>query len=98
MSLEQFIHDVITEQLNPVKLEVINDSMLHAGHNAQARATGETHFTVLVVSAGFEGLSRVARHQKVYALLKEEMAREGGLHALVIQAYTPEEATAKAVL
>lgn len=32
-----------------------------------------------------------ARHRMVYALLKEEMAREGGLHALQLKTKTPAE-------
>jgi acid stress-induced BolA-like protein IbaG/YrbA len=32
-----------------------------------------------------------ARHRMVYGLLKEEMAREGGIHALQLRTKTPEE-------
>lgn len=32
-----------------------------------------------------------ARHRMVYALFKEEMAREGGLHALQLKTKTPAE-------
>lgn len=32
-----------------------------------------------------------ARHRMVYALLKEEMAREGGIHALQLRTRTVEE-------
>lgn len=32
-----------------------------------------------------------ARHRMVYALLKEEMSQEGGIHALQLRTRTPEE-------
>jgi len=32
-----------------------------------------------------------ARHRMVYALLKEEMERAGGIHALQLRTRTPEE-------
>jgi acid stress-induced BolA-like protein IbaG/YrbA len=48
-----------------------------------------THFEALIVSAAFSGQRSLARHQLVYATLGELMGRE--IHALSIQAYTPEE-------
>ena len=74
--------------LQPELLEVEDDSHQHAGH-AGARPEGQTHFTVRVVSERFTGLGRVARHQLIYAQLKP--AFERGLHALVIEAKTPQE-------
>lgn len=32
-----------------------------------------------------------ARHRMVYSLLKEDMARDGGIHALQLRTRTPEE-------
>jgi acid stress-induced BolA-like protein IbaG/YrbA len=49
----------------------------------------DTHFEALIVSAAFSGQRILARHQLVYATLGELMGRE--IHALSIQAYTPEE-------
>ncbi len=95
MSMETWIREVLNAEFAPLRLDIINDSAAHAGHNAHAKATGETHFTVVVVSQAFVGVSRVARHQRIYGVLKAEMEREGGLHALVIQAYAPDEAGAK---
>jgi len=48
------------------------------------------HYAALVVSAAFEGMSRVQQHQMVYAALKGKMGNE--LHALALQTGTPEEA------
>lgn len=47
------------------------------------------HFEALVVSREFEGLSRVRRHQRVYAALGERMREE--VHALSMQTLTPQE-------
>lgn len=54
----------------------------------------ESHFRVVVVSDAFAGLSRVARHRRMNALAAEELA--SGLHALSLQAFTPEEWAAQA--
>jgi stress-induced morphogen len=51
----------------------------------------ETHFRVVITSSAFEKKMQPARHRMVYALLKEEMAREGGIHALQLRTKTPEE-------
>ena len=46
----------------PDHLEVVDESYLHAGH-AGARPEGETHFRVVIVAAGFEGVSRLERQR-----------------------------------
>lgn len=51
----------------------------------------ETHFRVVITSEAFKGKMQPARHRMVYALLKEEMAKEGGIHALQLKTKTPEE-------
>lgn len=48
------------------------------------------HYRARIVSPAFEGLSRVRRHQRVYAALKGEMG--AGLHALALETITPSEA------
>ena len=52
----------------------------------------QTHFSARVVSAAFTGLRGVARHQLVYRALGERVGRE--IHALSIEALTPQEAAA----
>jgi len=47
------------------------------------------HFQALIVSAQFEGKSRVQRHQLVYAALGERMREE--IHALSMRTLTPQE-------
>ena len=89
MSVEATIREKLLQTFQPSRLEVINDSHLHAGHRSSP-GTGESHFRVLVVSAAFAGKSRVARHRLVNKALAEEL--RGKVHALAIQAYAPGEA------
>lgn len=72
----------------PSLLHVTDDSAKHAGH-AGARPGGETHYTVLLVSAAFQGQGRVARHRAVNAAVANEF--DTGLHALALVLRTPEE-------
>jgi BolA family transcriptional regulator, general stress-responsive regulator len=74
--------------LDPLLLDVTDESHLHAGH-AGAREGGGTHYRVRVVSAQFEHQSRVARHRLIYGLLAAEFA--DGLHALALVAKAPGE-------
>lgn len=73
--------------LQPLQLAVRDDSHLHAGH---AGAREGRHFSVRVLSARFENLSRVARHRLVYDAVRPLMA--GGIHALAIDARAPGDA------
>ena len=75
------------EHLEPVHLEVVDESYLHAGH-AGARS-GAGHFRVVVVSDRFAGKGRVERQRLVYAALSDEVGPE--IHALSMKTLTPEE-------
>jgi stress-induced morphogen len=46
---------------------------------------------VVITSEAFKSKMQPARHRLVYGLMKEEMAREGGIHALQLRTRTPEE-------
>ena len=52
------------------------------------------HFFATIVSAAFEGLPRVRRHQRVYAALGDRMREQ--IHALSMKTLTPAEAGADA--
>ncbi len=52
------------------------------------------HFFATIVSAEFEGLSRVGRHQRVYAALGDRMREQ--IHALSMKTLTPAEWFAQA--
>jgi len=51
------------------------------------------HFYATIVSAEFEGLLRVRRHQKVYAVLGDRMREQ--IHALSMKTLTPAEYAAE---
>jgi BolA protein len=72
--------------LQPTLLEIRDDSHLHAGH---AGAREGKHFSVLITSAQFTGVTRVGRHRLVYDALR--MLMPAGIHALAIDARAPDE-------
>ena len=78
------IEAALAVALQPESLAVLDDSHLHAGH---AGAREGRHFSVVVVSRRFEGLTRVGRHRLVYDALDALMGR--GIHALAIDARAP---------
>jgi BolA-like protein 1 len=47
--------------------------------------------SVIITSEAFQSKMQPARHRMIYSLLKEEMAQEGGIHALQLKTRTPEE-------
>lgn len=74
--------------LAPQRLELQDESALHAGH-AGAQGGGR-HFRLTIVSAQFRGKGTLARHRLVYEALGPLMERD--IHALAISARAPEEA------
>ena len=74
--------------LAPTRLEVRDDSHLHAGHSG-ARPEGETHFSVTIVAAAFAGQGRVARQRRVNEILAEELRAR--VHALQLRTLAPDE-------
>jgi BolA protein len=75
----------LRDRLQPLSLEIVDDSHLHAGHAGHSSA-GASHLTVHIVADQFNGLSRVARHRLVYDILSPWMKSD--IHALVINAKT----------
>ncbi len=73
--------------LDPVSIEIHDDSAKHAGH-AGARSGGG-HFRLAIVSPRFAGFRTMERHRLVYDALGPLMKRE--IHALSISAKTPDE-------
>ena len=57
----------------------------------QGSVSKETHFRLEITSDAFKSKMQPARHRMVYALLKEELEREGGVHALQLKTRTSEE-------
>ncbi len=88
MTMKELIEARLAEALAPARLDVVDESHLHAGH-AGASLGGETHYRLNVVAEAFAGKSRVERHRLVNDALKP--AFERGLHALAIRASAPGE-------
>lgn len=83
------IEALLRAALAPQQLAVIDDSEKHRGH-AGHDGSGESHFTVEIVSDRFTGQSRVARQRLVNAALADLL--QGKVHALAIKARAPEDA------
>ena len=86
MASEQVIRERL-QSLNPVALDLRDESEQHAGH-AGSRPEGGTHWQLNIVSEAFRGKSAVARHRMVYEALGDLMHRD--IHALRIEASAPE--------
>jgi BolA family transcriptional regulator, general stress-responsive regulator len=74
--------------LQPSRLELADDSALHAGHEGAKGGGG--HYRLVIVSHQFSGKSTVTRHRMIYAALGPMMQQQ--IHALAIRAYAPDEA------
>ena len=97
MSQQSNIEQKLTKALSPERLDVINESHLHAGHHhtsdghhAEFDGKGDSHFRVRIVSPAFSGKSRVERHRVINTLLANEL--KDAIHALAIEANAPGEA------
>jgi len=73
--------------LEPISLDIIDESHQHAGHTGARDGGG--HYVLHISSAQFVGKNTVVRHRMIYSALGEMMKRE--IHALTIQACTPDE-------
>lgn len=83
MTMVDIITKKLTAELTPSKIEVINESHLHASH-AGSPGTGESHFRVKIESDAFTGKTRLQTHQLINKILAEEL--KGPIHALAIEA------------
>lgn len=82
------IRNKLSAAFSPARLDIEDDSSRHSGHSG-AREGGESHFNVVIESAAFAGVGRVARQRMVYQALAEELA--GPVHALSVKALAPGE-------
>jgi BolA protein len=88
MSVEQAIRERLMVRLEPTRLDLVNESHLHAGH-ASSPGTGDSHFRLLIVAPAFAGRSRVERHRMVTDALADILRQH--VHALAIKAVAPGE-------
>ena len=73
--------------LEPLHLALDDDSDDHAGHPGAAGGGG--HFSLVIVSEHFAGLTRIARHRAVLDRVGDLIPNP--VHALAIRAFTPDE-------
>lgn len=88
VTVAEQIRQVLVNELNPVEIQVVDQSHLHEGH-AGARPGGETHFLVEVVASCFEGKGRIERHRMINEPLADLLATR--IHALSLKAFSPAE-------
>jgi BolA protein len=81
------IRAALTAALEPLALEITDESHRHRGHAGAAGGAG--HFRVRIVAQAFAGRSRVQRHRSVYDALRAELGAE--IHALALEALAPGE-------
>ncbi|KAF1933892.1 bola-like protein [Didymella exigua CBS 183.55] len=94
--MEDALRAKIGDALKPTSFEIYNDSHKHAHHKAMEGVTSrETHFRLVITSTAFKGKPQLARHRMVNSLMKDEIAQEGGIHALQLTTRTPEEDEAR---
>lgn len=78
--------------MNPDEIAALIRAAL-PGADVIVQSEDGTHFAARVIAREFTGRRALARHQLVYRALGERMGRE--VHALSIEALTPEEAAAR---
>jgi len=81
------IERLLRGRFDPTHFELTDDSEKRVGH--PGASSGGGHYTVVIVSSAFEGLSRLERHREVYAALEPLIGVE--IHAIAIRAVTPTE-------
>lgn len=82
------MEELLTAAFAPTQLDVINDSAKHSGHSGDD-GSGESHFTIVIESAAFAGMSRLNRQRMVNKALGDIPGER--VHALAIKASAPGE-------
>lgn len=81
MKKSEAISEALRIAFNIRELEVKDVSEAHRGH-AGYQEGGESHFDVVIASADFEGMSRIARHRAIHAAIGPDLISQ--IHALSI--------------
>lgn len=82
--MRKIMYDKLIAQFKPLHMELVNESPMHG-----LPESAEKHFRLILVSSAMESLSRIERHRAVNEVLAEELKTH--VHALTIQAFTPDE-------
>lgn len=83
MTMQATITNKIQDAMNPLHLEVENESHMH-----NVPAGSESHFKILVVSDQFDGQMLIKRHRLLNSILSEELTQ---IHAMALHTMTPDE-------
>ena len=81
------IRQRLNDALNPIRLDLEDDSARHAGHAGAASGAG--HFNAHIVAEAFTGKRLLERHRMVYAALGDLMNTE--IHAFSMECRAPDE-------
>ena len=84
MSKQQELEQRLCQEFQPHFIAVENESYMHSSGRG-----ADSHFKIVLVSDAFEGISKVARHQKIYQLFSQDL--KNGIHALALHLYTKQE-------
>ena len=90
MNTEERLKEIrirLESALQPETLQIEDEGHKHIGH--EGAKDGRGHFHVLVVSAVFQSKTPIQRHRLIYQAIGTLM--QSDIHALAIEAYTPEE-------
>ena len=79
MSVSETIKKKLVEAFEPTRLDVIDESHLHAGH-VGARPEGETHFRLIISSDFFSGKTRIEKQREIYRVLADELSGLSLIH------------------
>src|SRR5438477_2156348 len=81
---ELSVRQKIQSALFPFRLDIINESHKHRGHQGYA---DESHFHITIGSEAFEGKTTLACHRMIFDTLKDEMVQDqpGSIHALSLK-------------
>lgn len=90
MDFTQYIKNRLHDHFQEVVVDVIDESHKHKGHIIKKGAHPQGgHYDACIITQDFEGLSRLERHRKVYALFEKDIPHL--IHALRLALYTPLE-------
>jgi BolA protein len=84
MQIEKIIREKVERTFPSAEYELLNESHMH-----NVPANSETHFKLTLITDEFAGKRLIQRHRALNELLADELA--GGVHALALHTYTPEE-------
>lgn len=87
-SVEELMRNAIEKELQPIVINVVNQSAKHQGHSGDD-GSGESHFDLYIVSNLLQGHSKIERHRMIFSILQKHL--ETLPHALSIKALAPDE-------